>query len=60
MCVIWGSALGERLGATLDATAGLLEVIVVDANRELIVVTAVSIAEEVRKHAPAKNEAGSK
>lgn len=38
MCVIWGSALGKRLGATLDATAGLLEVIVVDANRELIVV----------------------
>lgn len=38
MCVIWGLALGERLGVTLNATAGLLEVIVVDANRELIVV----------------------
>lgn len=38
MRVIWGSALGERLEATPDATAGLLEVIVVDANRELIAV----------------------
>lgn len=31
-------ALGERLGVTLNATAGLLEVSVVDANRRLIVV----------------------
>lgn len=38
MCVIRGLALGERLGATLNATTGLLEVVIVDANRELIVV----------------------
>lgn len=38
MCVIWGLALGERLGVTRNATDGLLEVIVVDANMELIVV----------------------
>lgn len=39
LCVSSGARqLGERWGATLDATAGLLEVIVVDANRELIVV----------------------
>lgn len=37
MCVIWDLALGGRLGVTLNATAGLLEVIVVDANSELIV-----------------------
>lgn len=38
MRVIWDLALGGRLGVTLNATAGQLEVIVVDANSELIVV----------------------
>lgn len=37
MCVICCSVLGERLGVTLNATAGLLEVIIVDANSKLIV-----------------------
>ncbi len=37
MCVIRCLALSERLGVTLDATAGPLEVIIVDANSKLIV-----------------------
>lgn len=38
MCVIWGLALGERLGVTLNATTGLLEVIIVDAKSKPTVV----------------------
>lgn len=38
VCIIWCLALGERLGMTLNATTGLLEVITVDANSKLIVV----------------------
>lgn len=38
MCVILCLALGERLGVTLHATTGLLEVVIVDANSKLIVV----------------------
>lgn len=36
MCVIWCLALGERLRGTLNASAGLLEVIIVDAKSKLI------------------------
>ena len=37
MFVIWYLSLDERLAVTPNATTGLLEVIIVDANCELIV-----------------------